>query len=368
MLRAFNIEQHMFVATRDFRITVPALLFHPDVCVFDFAADGKLTKFLVTEESMLEQSPFIDVRFEPLAQAHFWVETRQLFELEGLHDIPRPQPAFIFHHAFVCSTLLARCLSRIDAFISLKEPWILRRLADHKRAHARSLPGPQWREMCGKYIRLLCRNFRTGRIPVIKATNVANNLLVDVLHLWPGRPILYLYSDLESFLVSNLKKAADTRQKMPALAQGFLADCDFAQRFPRMSDPSQLTHLQVCALVWLVSLYGLRGTLELNGNAPVKTLDSQDLLNDLRGSLDSLSRFFGHVPDSADVQRMIDPQVVRTNAKDPSMAYGPEQRQVENDDIRSRHRQELASTMAWIDPLVRELGLMDFMRSRRLTG
>jgi len=358
----------MFVKTQDFKITVPALLFDPGFLVFDFAPKNDVTKFLIVQEMMLEQSPFIDIRFEPLAQAHFWVNTKELFALEGLHDIPRPQPVFIFHHAFVCSTLLARCLSQIDAFFSLKEPWILRRMADYKRAHGDMASSPQWREMFCKYVQLLCRNFRTGKIPVIKATNVANNLLVDVLRFMPGRKILYLHSDLESFLVSNLKKASDTQQKMPSLAQGFLGDGDFLQRYPQMSDPSRFSFLQVCALTWLVNLHNFKDSLEHHGNAQVKTLDAQDLLNDLPGSLGSLSRFFGHVADPAEVQRMMDPQVIRTNAKDQSKPYGNEQRQLETKQIRSRYGQELESAMAWIDPLARELGVPDFLHTHRLAS
>lgn len=358
----------MFVKTTDFRITVPALLFDPGFLVFDFAPGNELTKFLVAEESMLEQSPFIDIRFEPLAQAQFWVNTRELFSLEGLHDIPRPQPVFIFHHAFVCSTLLARCLSQIDAFFSLKEPWILRRMADYKRSQGNKISSPQWREMFCKYVQLLCRNFRTGKIPVIKATNVANNLMVDVLDHMPGRGILYLYSDLESFLISNLKKASDTQQKMPSLAQGFLGDADFLQKYPQMSDPSRFSFLQVCALTWLVNLYNFKDSLKQHENAQVKTLDSQDFLDDLPGTLGSLSHFFGHAPDPTEVQRMMDPKIIRTNAKDQSKPYGNEQRQIEMNQIRSRYGQELENAMAWIEPLVRELGVLDFMHTHRLAS
>jgi len=358
----------MFVKTRDFKITVPALLFDPGFLVFDFAPKEELTKFLAVQETMLEQSPFIDVRFEPLAQASFWVNTRELFALEGRHDIPRPQPVFIFHHAFVCSTLLARCLSQINAFFSLKEPWILRRMADYKRGQGNVASSPQWREMFSKYVMLLCRNFSSGKTPVIKATNVANNLMVDVLRFMPGRQILYLYSDLEDFLISNLKKASDTQQKMPGLAQGFLGDADFLQKYPQMSDPSRFSLLQVCALTWLVNLYNFRYSLEHHGNAPVRTLDAQDLLSNFPAKLDSLSRFFGHVPDPAEVQRMMDPQVIRTNAKDQSKPYGNEQRQIESNQIRSLFGQELASAMAWIEPLVRELGVLDFLHAHRLTS
>lgn len=355
----------MLIQASDFRVTVPALLFDPAFLVTDFSPDRRLTKFLVVDESLLDQSPFIDIRFEPLAQAQFWVETRQLFELEGLHDIARPRPAFIFHHAFVCSTLLARCLAQSDAFFSLKEPWILRRLADVKRA---GVPGPEWNEAFVKYLRLLCRNFRSGRIPVIKATNVANNLLADVLRHLPEQPILYLYSDLKSFLVSNLKKAADTQAKMPGLAQAFLEDGDFARQYPLMADPSRLSLLQVCALVWLASLHNFRHATGGRANPRVATLDAQDFLDDPEAVLGRLSRHFGHRPDAGELRRMTDARTIGTHAKEPSRAYGPEQRRSEMEEIRNRHGREIADALAWAEPAVAASGMMEFMQSRRLAA
>jgi hypothetical protein len=186
------------------------------------------------------------------------------------------------------------------------------------------------------------------------------------LRFMPACPILYLYSDLESFLISNLKKGSDTKQKIPALAQGFLGDSDFLQKFPQMRDLSRFTFLQVCALTWLVNLYNLMDSLKHHAGAQVKTLDLQDLLGDLPRNLNLLSRYFGHSPDPEDERRMVDAQVMQTNAKDQSKPYGIEQRRLEMNQIRSRHDHELTQAIAWIDPLARELGVLDFLRDRRL--
>jgi hypothetical protein len=356
----------MSVGTFDFSVTVPALLFDPAFHPFDFVPAAGRTKFLVVDERVLDQAPFIDIRFEPLAQAQFWVDTTQLFTLEESHDVARPAPVFVFHHAFVCSTLLARCLNRADAFFSLKEPWILRRLADTRRGHPHAVSGPEWKRTFCSYVALLCRAFRGGRIPVLKATNVASNLMEDVLDFMPDRPVLYLYSDLEGFLISNLKKPPDTRQKMPSLARSFAGDSDFATRFPDFADPSQFAFLQICALVWTASLYYARTILERHPDAPVRTLDVADLLADLPGTLDRVSRHFGHAPARDDLVQMTDGSVVRTDAKHQTRPFDSARRQEESDEIRRRHDRELAETEAWISPLTRELGLVDFLRARQL--
>lgn len=356
----------MLIKTKDFQITVSALLFDPDYYIFDFVPESDLTRFLAIEENNLALAPFVDIRFEPLAQGRFSVSTKEIVELEKMHNILRPQSAFIFHHAFVCSTLLARCLNQIDAFFSLKEPWILRRMADFKRAEGQRLSRNQWRGMFTCYMSLLAKNYRTGKTPVIKVTNVANNLLGDVLRYLPGHKILYLYSDLESFLVSNLKKPHDTQIKMPGLAAVFLADGDFAKQFPEFSNVKQLSFLQVCALIWLVNLYNFKHSAEKYSLADLKTLEMKDFLADMGGSLKRLASFYGHFAAAAEIEKMLDPQVTETDAKHQQVAYGRQLKQAEVAQIRSQHSAEIKDVLSWLNPLVEKLGVLEYCKNNRL--
>jgi hypothetical protein len=356
----------MLIKTTDFRITAPALLFNPEYFVFDIAMDSGLTKFLVIDENNLKLAPFTDIRFEPLAQAQFAISTKELFTLERMHNTQRAQSAFIFHHAFVCSTLLARCLNQIDAFFSLKEPWILRRLADLKRAQGNKIPADLWREMFTVYLALLAKNYQTGRAPVIKVTNVANNLMSDVLKYLPDQKILYLYSDLESFLVSNLKKPRDTQQKMPGLAVAFLSDGDFAQRFPGFSNVPGLNFLQVCALIWIVNLYNFKRSVEKSSSSNVKTLEMTDLLTNMTENLQNLSRFFGHEASPNEIEQMMDPGVTETDAKHQDKVYGRQSKQQETAQILDKHGVEIGKAIRWIKPLVEKLGIQKFCRAHQL--
>lgn len=358
--------KRVLIKTKDFRITAPALMFDPEFYIFDFVPDSGLTRFLVVEEKNLQLAPFVDIRFEPLAQAQFSVSTKELFALERMHNIKRPQSTFIFHHAFVCSTLLARCLNQIDAFFSLKEPWILRRLADFKRAQGRSIPADQWREIFTCYLNLLAKNYHGGRTPVIKVTNVANNLIADLREHMPAHRILYLYSDLESFLVSNLKKPHDTQVKMPGLAATFLSDGHFVHRFPRFSDIKQLSFLQVCALIWLVNLYNFQRSTD-NSNSPnVKTLEMKSFLADMGGSLNSLSSFFGHNATPIDIERMLESEVTQTDAKHQHVPYGKQTKQAEVAQVLRKYRAEIKKVLRWINPLVEELGVLEYCEANRL--
>jgi hypothetical protein len=356
----------MLIKTRDFQVATPALLFDPEFYIFDFLRQSDSTRFLVVEENKLDLAPFVDIRFEPLAQAQFSVPTQELLALERMNNIQRPQSVFIFHHAFVCSTLLARCLNQIDAFFSLKEPWILRRLSDHKRAQRQAVSGRHWRRMFTCYLGLLAKNYRTGATPVIKVTNVANNLMEDVLRFLPGQKILYLYSDLESFLISNLKKPPDTQVKMPGLATAFLADGDFAQRFPRFCDLKHLSFLQVCALIWLVNLYNFQNGAVKIGQSRVKTLEMTGFLADMGGNLKILSGFFGHEATPAEIERMLDPGVTQTDAKHQQVSYSRQSKQLEMEQILGKYGTEIQKVIRWINPLVEELGVLQYCKENQL--
>ena len=237
------------------QVNVSDLLFDPRYYLFDTLPQHGETKFLITSERALADAAFVDIRFESQSIGNVVVPTRELVATVAKNLQPRPPVHFIFHHAFVCSTLLARCLNQIDAFFSLKEPWILRRLADIKREHGLNIPEQHWRQMYLTYLPLLAKNYASGQSLVIKATNVANNLIADVAKFSPQQKILYLYSDIGSFLVSNLKKSASTQKKMPGLLASFLKDSDLASRHGQILNSDKHTLLQTCALIWICNIY-----------------------------------------------------------------------------------------------------------------
>lgn len=351
----------MLIRPRDLRVTIPALLFDPQFYVFDCAIEQGLTKFLIVEESNLERAPFIDSRFEAIAQGHCIVSTRELFSLEARHREQRPQPVFIFHHAFVCSTLFARCLNQIDAFFSLKEPWILRRLADIKRSEGGHGSFPHWCELFTNYVRLLAKNYRSGRTPVIKATNLANNLLPDVLRFLPDHKVLLLHSDLESFLISNLKKPDKTRQKIPDMARLLARDGDFHQKYPEFCDFQRQTYLQLCASVWIASLYNFAADVGPGATRRLSTLSMDHFLADPAATLGEVARFFGHSPSQAELLAMTSGEVMSADAKHQERRFDRQQRRQEAEQLMAGHAGEIKTVSAWIRPLAEDLGLSEWL-------
>lgn len=342
------------------------LLFDPRYYLFDTLPREGQTRFLVTNEQILAEAPFADIRFEALAKDSVTIATRDLVQALEQHNRPRPKTHFIFHHAFVCSTLLARCLNQIDAFYALKEPWILRRLADIKRQHGSTIPEPHWRAMYNCYFALLAKNYKSGQALVIKATNVANNLIADVVRYSPEQRILYLYSDIESFLVSNLKKPVSTQEKMPGLLAGFLKDCDFARHNSGLLNSGKPTLLQTCALIWVCNIYTLKQEAEKQGYTGLLTLDMTYLLSDPETALQQVSRHFGHTASAGDLALMTHADVMSRNAKDTTHQYGAALKKQEHHQVYDSNKGDIDRTLQWIESTVEELDLYGFMRRLNL--
>ena len=275
---------------------------------------------------------------------------------------------FIFHHAFVGSTLLARCLNQSDAFFALKEPWILRRVADLKRQCRSSAERRRWQRQSKLYLRLLCKRYTTGETLVIKPTNVANNLVADVCRWLPNARILYLYSGLEGFLISNLKKTDATKQKIPALTQAFLNDSDVRSRCRAITDFGRLDFLQSCATIWLACLYGLTAQATRIRGDRVRMLDVDSFLASPEVTLTLVSRYFGRPPTARQLNQMSSLSVLGVHSKaEDGAAYSAAQRSREYVQVFHAFRREIEATIYWAEPLIDKLGLRGFLRDRDLS-
>lgn len=349
----------MQLAASQMKVSVSRLVADPEFYIFNYAEQNETSEFLIVNQELLEQAPFIDNRLERFARGQFTIATTQLNEL--VDHLPRPRPArhFIFHHAFVCSTLLARCLAQSDAFFSLKEPHIVRRLADMQRVRRGNpaLINPRnWSRLLNTHLQLLAKDYSHGDKVVIKASNLANNLLPEILQHTARGNCLYVYSGLEDFLVSNLKKLRETQQKIPWLLQTFSQDSDFFQRHPMFGDFTRFSFLQQCALLWLLCNYNFLGCLSGQQNPRVKTLSMDRFLASPRESLARVSRFFDHAANEAELENMCG-SILHVHAKDPNLPYDAGIRQRENERIVSQHGDEIARAKAWLSPLVTSLDI-----------
>lgn len=357
----------MLVTANQMKVSVRRLLTDPEFYLFGYEAHSGSSEFLIVEESLLEQAPFVDIRLEPYARGRFSVPTSELANLVGNEPGVRPRQHFIFHHAFVCSTLLARCLAHSGAFFSLKEPQILRRLSDLKVEAPRAGPtDPGWGRLVSTHLRLLAKDYSRGGQVVVKASNVANNLVEDVVQQAPDSRLLYVHSTLPQFLVANLKKPHETRDKIPALLTRVAGYADFLDRCPRFRDLDSASFLQACAVLWLCSHHNFFRHAGHSAESRARTLAMNDFLERPAATLDRVCRLFGHEPSAEELARMTAGDVLQRHAKDPRRPYDCETREAENTAVFRRHAREIRDTVAWLEPACEELDIGNRLRASAL--
>ena len=341
----------MHVSASSMKVNINRLMVDPEFYLFDCSKNTEHSEFLIITEQLLELAPFIDSRLAPFARGQFSVSTRELAELVRHSPLPRPAQHFIFHHAFVCSTLLARCLSQSRAFFSLKEPHILRKLADLRRSKhhwSNGEPGSDWGRLLKTHLGLLSKNYSRGDTVIVKATNVANNLMPDILTDAPESKLVYMFCSLEEFLVSNLKKAEDTRQKIPALFHLTAADANFFSAYPAFRTAEERDFLEYCALLWLASNHNFLMQAEAAPPGRVCTLAMNAFLESPREVLSATSRFFGFNANASELDSMTANAVMQRHAKDPNLVYNKGSRERENAAIRLRFGKEISQTALWL--------------------
>jgi len=272
------------------------------------------------------------------------------------HPPPPRRIAFLFHTSFCCSSLLARSLQREGRMLSLREPWVLRRLGDLKRTvlARRQAWYPQGPALLDMAMQLLAKTWSESESVLIKPTNVANNLAGEMLTLCPSAPGLLLHSDLENFLISNLKKTAETQKKLPALVKLFADDTDYAERASVSLE--HLDFLQSVVVVWHAQRMQLQVLLASDAATRLRTLDSTLLLARPVDTLCAAAGFLGCDLAADAAREIVAGPVWNTHAKDPFSAYDNGRRESENHEIATRHADAVRDALRWAEGPLSRIG------------
>jgi hypothetical protein len=301
----------------------------------DLHVPERRVAMLRIDAGVLERSTFLDTRIEaPLAEAT-WI---------GLDGLATPTvetpPGWLFHTSFCCSTLLARALHVEPRHVVLREPLVLRRLGDARHA------GWPIESLVAPVVSLLSRPSSGDGSVVIKPTHAALNVGRELLAAAPASRALMLTSALDDFLVSNIKKTAETQRKIPELAERALNAGTFGRRCgPAALAPPDL--LAAAALQWAAQRELCVDLVVCAGISRIRTLDAAQLLDDPVSTSVGVAAWLGYRDAPAVSAHAAD--VARRNAKAPTVAYGPAERERDARALRTRHGPALAAAIAWFE-------------------
>jgi hypothetical protein len=184
------------------------LVFDPHFFLFNLDLDKSSLEFIEIDERALRGSPFHDRRIGNFSSRRaVQANIRQIDAVLQARGVKRPRVNYLFHTAFCCSTLISRSLDVQGVNLCLREPEILMTLANHRRMQ-HNVFADRWQggALLALITRLLNKSFAPDEQVLIKPTNAANNLLPDIAQAPTTGKVLLLYSNLERFLISIMRK------------------------------------------------------------------------------------------------------------------------------------------------------------------
>jgi hypothetical protein len=236
-----------------------------------FAQNGDEFQFVAADRSDLASQSFLDWRWNRSGAAH---KTAGATAMLARLPLQNPRPRIIWHTGFCCSTLLAKTLDRPGSNLSLCEPQVLVDVSDAKRAgkFTRDLP-PAVPQLA---FHLLSRGFAPEERVTLKPAPAANVLLRDAATQTSG-PMLFLFSDCRSFLVSVSKLGENGRKYARSLFLAMLHD-DHAQAQWPAPKLLSMSDLELAAIVWHMQIAEFLRNWPLLGAARAASLDCDAFL------------------------------------------------------------------------------------------
>lgn len=317
----------------------------------DLHVPDKRFGMLQLDEEQIGRAAFLDTRLDaPIAEA-----TPALVTGVVAAKLRQAPVGWLFHTSFCASTLLARALHVPPHTIALKEPFVLRRLSDARKSKW-SLEG-----LLPACVKLLARPWHTGGAVVIKPTHVALNIAVDLVQATPKSRAMILTSPLVDFLISNIKKDADSQNKINILVERALKTTAFGTKLapPALHPPD---YVAAAGLQWAAQRELVLDITEKLGPERIRVMDATELLADVPAAAWRCAEWIElPVPRETLIANARD--VATRNAKAVEATYSPEHRAREAEHVEQHYGEQLARARAWLDehvlPMMRPAALAD---------
>lgn len=299
-------------------------------------AGGRIA-MLQIDEDVVERSTFMDARLDADLAAARIMDLKSAINPASSNA----KIAWLLHTSFCCSTLLARALSTPPQAMVFREPLVLRRLADARNSQQLS------KELFDGVVRLLGRPWAVDGCVLVKPTHAALNISRELLQASPDSRVLVLTSSLDDFLVSNLKKTAETQARIPLLVERALQAGSWHRRLPQeaFSPPSLIA---AAGLQWAAQRELLLETLKSAGDERVRVLSADALLADVPAVTVECARWL-QLPVNAEDLAVKAEAMAGRHAKVETRVYGAAAREAEVSMIASMFSDELKRSRRWLD-------------------
>ena len=306
-----------------------------------------------------EKASFLDERVlgpHTLARTMPWGQLAASVETGKLEE----RCHYIFHIGHVGSTLLSRLLGASADIFAVREPAILRLLAQMKsepELQLRIWSDAEFEIREAVLLKLWSRTFEAQQTAVIKATSYVSELAPQLLARASAPKAILLYVKPESYIATILG-GPNARQEAKRLTAGRLNRLHKRLGYGvwRLASLSEGEGL---ALSWAAEMAALCEA-QMTAGARAVPLDFDCFLSELPDMLLAAFRHFDSSARKAKVSGILASPLMQRYSKAPEHAYSPELRREILDAARKANGAEIAKGLAWLEnaanevPLIRE--------------
>ena len=323
-------------------------VFAEDASLFPHLADLPNEQVLLStmSETAFHQASFLDQRlFTPDLQ-------RQVVSWTDIAAVPLPplaKPQYIFHVGHVGSTLISRLLGELDSVLALREPAILRQLADLwvSKPEAISWTREEQVERLDQVEGWLSRVFRPDQRVMIKASSFVSPLARPLLNA--SGTALFLFASLERYLQTIL--AGDSsKQEAAALADIRLLRLE-QHCGESLAEKGTLSLARTAALGWLCEMVTL---CDAEGHCPearIAWMDFDDFLSQPGEQLQRAARHFGRELSAETALALVSGPIMARYSKAQEYDYSASLREELLAEAAQIHADDIRQTLLWVDQL-----------------
>ncbi len=301
--------------------------------------DSPRREFLLvaTDRHNLAAQSFLDGRWDRsgLPQMRFGCTSDRLSKANAPVRI-------IWHTGFCCSTLLAKALDGPNRNLSLCEPQVLVDIAEARRGGGLSRDAAS--TAVDLALLLLSRPFAPDEHITIKPSPAANGLLQLVSRHTAG-PVLFLYSDCRSFLISICKMGEEGRKYIRGLFLSLLADGHIQAQWPT-AKLLVMSDLELAAVVWHMQMAEFLRVWPVFEAGRAASLDCDAFLASPEQTLITLDQFFSLQIGADQLREVVSGPLFRRNSKTGEGSFDAERRRDEHQRVENQVGRDLTRIVA----------------------
>jgi hypothetical protein len=294
---------------------------------------GGAMRLIRLDETAYRAASFLDQRLLRLAHEQ---GVCNLEVLEATAARLEPRPHYVFHIGHVGSTLISRLIGAHQGFFALREPALLRGLAQGVPGGALSL---------GAALALLARTWRPSQRAVIKATSFVSELAEPILATDNRSAAILMFVPPLNFLrgiLAGPNSRVESRQLAPSRLQRL------ARRLGEGEWRSELrSEGEYVAMSWLCEMTALHQAA-LRYKHQVLWVNFDAFLGEPRAGLEAIFRFLGAEAAAGEIQALVAGPLMHQYSKAPEHAYDAELRRRVLLSADAEHGAEIRRGVNWL--------------------